>query len=178
MKSTIGMTAVMLLSLLAGRMPFFTLGAHGAVNLSIASDEARYGISPLAEGGRLLTISLGATRTAGALTLSMPGGQIPRLGKYSVRTPEHRVSNDPQFEALFVAGTPEHPVGAFRAESGSVTITRAEAGRISGEFELNAHGFVAEHPEDEDQWVTVRGQFDARGDDAVVALGSGSAAVE
>ena len=171
MKSTLGIFVVMLLSALAGRVPFFTLGAQGAVNLAIASDEAQYGVSSRAEGGRMLTISLGATRTAGALTLSMEGGQIPRLGRYAVRLGEQRMSNEPQFEALFVPGTPEHPLGAFRAESGSVTITRAEAGRISGELELRARGFVAERSDNEDQWVTVRGHFDARGDRAVVALG-------
>src|SRR6266540_1811491 len=57
-----------------GRGPFFTLGARGALSLAVASDEARYGVTPVAvEDARMLTISLGATRAAGALTPSMPG---------------------------------------------------------------------------------------------------------
>jgi hypothetical protein len=83
--STLGIFAVMVLSVPAGRAPFFTLGAHGAINLAVASDEARFGMSPVeVEGNRMLTISLGATRAAGALTLSMSADQLPRSGRYAV----------------------------------------------------------------------------------------------
>lgn len=42
------------------------------------------------------------------------------------------------FHACFIAGTPEHPLGAFHGESGIVAITKVDGGRISGEFELRA----------------------------------------
>jgi hypothetical protein len=168
MRPNLGILAAIILTPV-GHVPFYTLGAQGAVNLTVSSDEARYGLVPSTEGGHF-TISLGATRGKSALTLSMAGGQLPGLGTYAVRPLEERVANQPQFEALFVAGAPEHPLGVFRAESGKVTITRSEAGRISGEFELQARGFVASYPEKEDQWVTVRGKFEASGDTEVVAL--------
>lgn len=169
--ATLGVLAVMVLSLPPGRAPFFTLGAKGALNLAVASDEARYGTTPVAvEGSRMLTISLGATRAAGALTLSTAGDQLPRRGWYAVRPWEQRGRGEPQFEALFVAGSPDHPLGAFRGESGWVTITSAEPGRISGVFELEARGFVAADLDEEDQWVTVRGSFEALGDSTIASI--------
>jgi hypothetical protein len=167
----------MVLTLPAANAPYFSLGARGAVNLALESDEARYGVTQ-AEDGQRLTISLGATRAAGALALSMAGGQLPRTGTYAVRLTEQRVSKEPHFEALFVAGTAEHPVGVFRAESGSITITQADGGRIAGVFEIKARGFVAQDPENEDQWVTLRGRFEAPGDSAIVALRPGSARIQ
>lgn len=142
--STLGVFAVIMLSLPQGRAPFFTLGTSGALNLAAASDEARYGVAPaMEEGSRMLTISLGATRAVGALTLSMSGDRLPRSGRYPVRPWEQGSAGDAHFEALFVAGAPDHPLGAFRGETGWVTITRAEPGRIVGEFVVEARGFVA-----------------------------------
>jgi hypothetical protein len=173
--STLGVFAVMVLSLPPGRAPYFTLGARGAINLAVASDEARYGITPVAvEESRMLHISLGATRAAGALVLSMSGDQLPRRGRYPVRPWEQRGAG-PQFEALFVAGAPDHPLGTFRGEAGWVTITGSEPGRISGEFEVEARGFVAAAMDDEDQWVTVRGSFEARGDSTIASVQAVSA---
>jgi hypothetical protein len=58
-----------------------------------------------------------------------------------------------------------------------VTITHTEPGRIAGEFEIEARGFVAASVDDEGQWVTVRGQFDVLGDSAIVAVQSVSASM-
>jgi hypothetical protein len=171
--STLGVFAVMVLALPQGKSPYFTLGAHGAINLAVASDEARYGSTPvMVEGSRMTTISLGATRTAGALTLSTAGDRLPGRGRYPIRPWEQRRAGAPQFEALFVAGAPDHPLGAFRGETGWVTITRADSGRVTGEFEIEARGFTAADMGDEDQWVTVRGSFEARGDSTVAAVQS------
>jgi len=122
--STLGIFAAMALALPPSRAPFFTLGAGGAVNLAVTSDEARFGLSPVdVEGAPLLTISLGATSAVGSLSLSMTGDRLPPKGRYPVRPWEDRIASRPQFEALFVAGSPDHPVGAFRGEFGWVTIT-------------------------------------------------------
>jgi hypothetical protein len=104
-------------------------------------------------------------------------GRERRRGRYPIRPWEQRGAG-PQFEALFVAGAPDHPLGAFRGESGWVTITGAEPGRISGEFELEARGFVATAVDDEDQWVTVRGSFEARGDSTIGSMQAVSASLQ
>lgn len=175
--STLGVIAVVLLSLSLGRVPSFTLRSAGAIDLDVAGDEARYGVTPLAvEGGRMFTISLGATGDAGSLTLSMPGDRPPARGRYQVRTWERRGTGEQLFQALVVAGKPDRPLGALRGESGWVTITNSEPGWISGEFELEARGFVVTELEDEDRWVRVRGRFEARGDATKASAWAASAA--
>jgi hypothetical protein len=96
----------------------------------------------------------------------MPGGRLPRAGSYPVRSWEDTSVAGPQFRALFVAGSAERPSGAFHGESGWVTITETGDGRISGEFEIRARGFVVADLADENRWVTVRGSFEAGGDSA------------
>jgi hypothetical protein len=168
--TTFGIFAAMALALPPSRAPFFTLGAGGAVNLAVTSDEARFGMSPVdVEGAPLLTISLGATSAAGSLSLSISGDRLPAKGRYPVRPWEDRMASRPQFEALFVAGSPDHPLGAFRGEFGWVTITEVEPGRISGVFEVEGRGFVASDMNDEDRWVSVRGRFEAQGDSTITS---------
>jgi hypothetical protein len=121
------------------------------------------------EGAPLLTISLGATSAAGSLSLSISGDRLPAKGRYPVRPWEDRTASRPQFEALFVAGSPDHPLGAFRGEFGWVTITEVEPGRISGVFEVEGRGFVASDVNDEDRWVSVRGRFEAQGDSTIAS---------
>ena len=48
-----------------------------------------------------------------------------------------------------------------------MTITEAQPGRISGEFEIRDCGFLADVMEDEDRWVFVRGTFQAIGDSTI-----------
>lgn len=88
--------------------------------------------------------------------------------RYSRQVPEYQPGRRPRQGAECIS----------QAESGSVTITRAKAGRISGRFELEARGFVAKNLDDEDQWVTVSGQFEAQGDSTIVALRSAPASVQ
>lgn len=177
MKLTFGTWAATVLFLPAATKPFFYLGARGAVNLVVQSDEASYGLTK-GEEGRRLTIMLGVTRSQGALALSLVGSQNARVGKYRVRPSGRRVSEKPQFQALFVPGAPNRALGAFRAESGSVTITRAEAGWIAGKFGIEARGFVAGQPDAENQRVTVRGRFEAQGDSTLVPQHSASPHVQ
>jgi hypothetical protein len=176
--STVGILGAFALAPHWSHAPFFTLGAEGAVNLVVSSDEARYGVTPMVVGdSRVLTISLGATRALGSLTLSMSGGRVPPSGRYAIR-PWEAPGDGPQFEALFVAGSPDAPLGAFRGESGWVTITSTEPGRVSGEFEFAARGFVAADLDDEDRWVTVRGKFEAQPDSSLASLASVSPSVQ
>ena len=171
--SAVGLLATMALSLPGDTpVPYFTLQSSGAVRLAVSSDEARYGISPESVNQRpVLAISLGATRAAGAVLLYTYGDEVLRPGRYPVGSslPEQR-SAGRQFHPCFVAGSVERPQGFFHGESGWVTITAAEAGRITGEFEIRARGFLAADTTNEDQWVTVRGTFSAEGDRTAVAI--------
>jgi hypothetical protein len=140
----------------------FTLGSRGAVKLAVRSDEARYGTIRTAEDrGTLVVISLGATSAEGSLTLTMAADQLVPNKRYAVGR---------SVRALVVSGGPEHPTGAFHGETGWVTITAIENGRIAGKFELLARGFLATDPQNERRWVAVLGQFEARGDSTLFAI--------
>ena len=54
------------------------------------------------------------------------------------------------------------PRGAFRARSGTVTITRSSEDAIQGQFVLEAAGYLAKEPGDEDRRLEVQGSFNAR----------------
>jgi hypothetical protein len=140
---------------------FFTLGTRGAVKLAVSSDDARYGrITTTPDERTLVVISLGATSAEGSVTLTLPANQL---------LPNRRYAVGRSVSAFVAAGEPEHPVGAFHGETGWVTITAVENGRIAGEFELLARGFLATDPHDENRWVAVLGQFEARGDSTALA---------
>jgi len=165
--SVLGILAATTLSLPTD--PSFRLDASGAVNLAIRSDETAYGLLPApANEAPLLAISLGATRGNASLSLYTQGEQLPKPGRYPVQSWWPNQANAGRiFHACFIAGTPEHPLGAFHGESGWVTITGVQGKRIFGEFELRARGMLAADQDDEDRWVTLRGSFVADGDSTV-----------
>jgi hypothetical protein len=143
----------------------YALQSTGAVQLRAAGKEARYGVVSPVDGSPILTISLGATSSDGAVQLILPGNQVPTPGRYSI-------SGD-SFQASFMAGTAEHPLGWFHGESGWVTITQASEGHLSGVFEMRARGFLAADIVDENQQVTVRGSFDATRDKTATRMALG-----
>jgi hypothetical protein len=172
--TTLGIVAAIAIALPVPSAPSFTLQSTGAVALRAAGDEARYGVVPYAiRGGPVLLVSLGATRAVGALQLTVAGDRPPAPGRYPIRSSWDEVGGDTvSFHASFMPGTAEHPLGWFYGESGWVTITQPREGRIAGEFEVRARGFTAADQEDEDQWVTVHGSFDAEGDSTVTRIAS------
>jgi hypothetical protein len=170
--SILGLLAASLLSISSDGGPSFHLASSGAVTLAVTSNEAVFGLVPeQVNEARLIAVSLGATRGEASLTLFTQGNELPRPGRYPVRStwPE-QIESGRIFHACFIAGTPERPVGGFHGESGWVRITRVEGRRISGEFELQARGMLAADMDDENQWVTVRGSFAADGDSTVAEI--------
>jgi hypothetical protein len=140
----------------------FSLGSTGAIRLKAVGREARYGIiGKEVNGFPMLSLSLGATNPDGSLLLTLSGDREPRAGQYPVLGTD-RLDDGQGFHASFVAGSVERPRGYFRAESGWVRISEVDEGRMAGEFEIRARGFTREQPENDNQWVTVRGRFDAR----------------
>ena len=152
----------------------FYLGATGAITLNVAGEDARYGLVPTEVNGRpMILVSLGAAASQGALSLYLPGDRVPQSGRYPIHEAwDNEGSGDLPLNASFVAGSPEHPLGWFQGERGWVTITRAESGRLSGEFEIQARGFTSASPDDENRWITVRGTFQARGDSGIGTIAS------
>jgi hypothetical protein len=169
--STVGLLAALALPLSRAPAPHYTLESTGAVRLSVTSDEAQYGLVPESVNGRrVIAISLGATKGDAALVLYTYADEPLRAGRYPIASslPEQPFAGR-RFHPCFVPGTVERPLGFFHGESGWVTITAAESGRISGEFDIQARGFLATGPADEDQQVTLRGRFTAEGDSTVAA---------
>jgi hypothetical protein len=147
------------------RQASYALAATGSIQVKAEGNDARYGlVTSGIDGSSFFSLTLGATQNQSVLVLSRLEASLPEPGRYPVRRWEESGPGGESYQALFVAGTVTNPLGVFHGESGSVTIKRARAGAISGEFEINARGFLAGSPEDEDQRITVRGAFLAVGD--------------
>ena len=63
-----------------------------------------------------------------------------------------------EIQALVVTGSPMRPTGAFRARTGTLTITRSS---IEGRFDIGMVGFDAANQGDETRELRVRGAFAA-----------------
>ena len=158
------------LNLPAYLAPRFTLETTGAVHLTAVGHDARYGVIG-DEGSSILTVSLGAAGTGSALQLRMPGAGLPPEGRYPIRSSwEDKAATAPAFHAFFAAGSPERPLGWFHGESGTVTITRAANGQLSGSFEIQARGFLTADTSEQEHWVTVKGSFKAQGDSSATTI--------
>jgi hypothetical protein len=64
-------------------------------------------------------------------------------------------------QALVVTGPVDRPRGVFKAQSGTLTISRAQDDFIAGTFALDATGFEAADPADESKPLRVQGTFTA-----------------
>jgi hypothetical protein len=163
---TVGLLATLALPLPADPAPYFTLESSGALSLAVNSAEAHVGLMRDPDKGRpILALTLGAERGGAALLLFTYADEPLRPGRYPVASslPEQPFAAR-RFHPCFVAGTVERPRGFFHGEIGWVTITAVEAGRITGEYEMRARGFLASDTTNENQWVTIRGTFGAEGD--------------
>jgi hypothetical protein len=162
---TITTLATLAFAIPANSASRFALNASGAISVTAAGPDARYGLIPADVNGHpSITISLGANNPAGSLQLTFAGDRLPAPGRYSLQ--------NSSIQAAFSAGSAEHPVGWFHGELGWVTVTKSAAGHLSGEFEIQARGFVTANLDDENRLVTVRGSFDAEGDSAVTTIAS------
>ena len=169
--ATLGTLAAAAVALAWRSAPTYTLQSTGAVTLHANGPEARFGVVPQAVRGRpILILSLVATASAGALQLTVAGDRPPAPGRYPIQSSWDELATDPtSFHASFMPGSVERPLGWYHGESGWVTITESERDRLSGTFEVRARGFTAADPLDEEQWVTVRGSFDAAGDSTITS---------
>jgi hypothetical protein len=164
-----GCVAAIALNLSAFLAPSFHLDSTGAVQLDAVGREALYGIIDN-DGASVLTVSLGATGRGSALQLRLPTAGLPGPGRYPIRPSWDDRATAPAFQAFFAAGSPEQPLGWFHGESGTVTITRADNGRLAGSFEIRARGYLTADKIEEERWVTVTGAFEAEGDSTATTI--------
>lgn len=165
--SILGMRAAMMLALPTtfATDAQFALSTSGALRLT-ATGRAEYGALPATnEVPAAFSITLGAQSESGALVLMQRVGTVPLAGRYAVS--EWSGDGGADFSAIFVAGSPAEPIGVFRGESGSITITATQPGRIEGKFRIEARGFLAASPDKEDVKVTLTGTFVALGNSTV-----------
>jgi hypothetical protein len=135
----------------------FALTTTGALRIT-ASGDATFGELPAsAEVPAAFSITLGAESQRGAVVLMQRAGTTPMAGRYRVR--DFAEGDDADFSALFVAGSPSEPIGVFRGRSGTVTITATRPGRVEGTFVIEARGFLASNPRNEDVRVRITGTF-------------------
>ena len=167
--AALGILSAIALNLPAHLAPRFTLDTTGALRLDAVGHDARYGVIA-DEGTSVLTVSLGAAGPGSSLQLRMAGDRLPVAGRYPVRSTWNDRATGTAFHAFFAAGSPEHPLGWFHGESGTVTITRAADGQLSGSFEIRARGFVTADTTDQERWVTVTGSFEAQGDSTAMTI--------
>lgn len=170
--TSLGILAALAVAAASSKPQSFTLHSTGAVDLRATGQEARFGMVPDAVRGRpILVVSLGATGASGAVQLTTLADRPLAPGRYPVRSSWSELPADAvAFHVAFMPGSVEQPLGWYHGETGTVTISEAGPERMTGTFEVEARGFSAADPLDEERWVTVRGSFAAIGDSTVVTI--------
>ena len=135
--------------------PAYEATLTGAMALELRGTTAEYGAAP--GSPEPFVITLGATGERGAIVFTCWDGRQPRVGSYAI-TAEPSPDG---IQALVVIGPATRPTGVFRAERGSLVITRSGGQGISARFQMAAVGFTAAEPEQEDRRLSVRGAFTA-----------------
>jgi hypothetical protein len=107
----------------------------------------------------VFTVSLGADSSQGAVLFTRPNSRSLKVGSYHV---SDTGVTEGSVQALVMLGPSERPQGVFRASAGTLTITSISDYTITGLFSLDANGFLASKPDQEDQRVSVSGSFSAR----------------
>jgi hypothetical protein len=136
--------------------PWFEARTAGAETLTLRG-AAEFGrVDDRATTGRYV-VTLGPESATGTLVLTWPDGHQPAPGVYPVSD-----AGPSAVRALIVTGSPGKPGGAYRGKSGTLTIAKASADAIQGQFVFEADGFTAMDPANEGRRLDVQGSFVAR----------------
>ena len=144
----------MTLAASAPRSSWFEAHTLGAKTLTLHG-AAEFGPVAGAPAKAPFVLALGAKSADGAVLFTRADGRRPGPGVYPLGDEEGGL------RTLVVTGSPTRPTGAFRARSGTLTITRSDRGLIAGRFDVDAVGFEASEPGDEGKALIVRGVFTA-----------------
>ena len=123
--------------------------------LVVLNGPAEFGNVPTQWEKGSFVLTLGARSESGAVVFTRQNGTRPSPGVYQVGGASDEIS------ALVVIGSPSHPVGAYRAQAGTLTIRRSSDNYIAGEFALETRGYEVSDPASEDRPLTVKGSFSA-----------------
>ena len=158
----IGGFGLLSLSLFAGtvRAPdnsaSFSAVLTGVVKTTISGD-ARFGLvrgRPSAPD--VFSLALGADGPRGAVLFTRPTGSGLHVGSYRVA---EAGAEGGELQALVVLGSANHPEGVFRATSGTLTISSISDVEVTGLFSVDADGFLASAPDQDNQPISVSGSF-------------------
>lgn len=116
---------------------------------------AEYGAVVNDDGTGVFVVTLGAESPTGAVVFTRWSDTRIEPGVYQLGDSADAI------QALVVTGPPTRPTGAFRARSGRLTITPSLGDVVAGHFEIDARGYEAADPADEDRPLSVRGMFTA-----------------
>ena len=160
MKATMYTLAACLVVVLGAAMTtsrsWFEAYTSGARTMALRGT-ASYGT--VGDGAGAFVVTLGASAPEGAVLFTRADGRPLTPGVYSLHEdPAHGV------QALVITGPATRPTGAYRARSGILTISGARGDLLDGYFSIDAVGFAADTPADEDQELQVRGAFTATHD--------------
>lgn len=134
---------------------WFEARTSGARDLTLRGP-AEFGSVPSLRDESPFVITLGAHASSGAVVLTRRNGVRPEPGMY----PLTEGAAD-AIQALVVTGSPERPTGVYRARGGWLTITRSEGDLVAGRFDIDAMGYDAADPLEEDRPLRVHGSFTA-----------------
>ena len=145
----------MALAASASRSSWFEAHTMGAQTLTLRG-AAEFGPGAGDTGQAPFVLTLGAESPTGAVLFTRPDGARPEPGVYPLDG-----ADSGGLHALVVTGSPTHPTGAFQARAGTLTIIRSHGDFMEGRFDIDAVGFEAAQPADEDRELVVRGTFTA-----------------
>jgi hypothetical protein len=140
---------------------FYLAEMHGGDIHASPRGTARFGWVGGDDGARVFTLSLGADDTDGSVLFTRMNGAPLVPGTYAI---SGRDDGSDEIRALVMTGSASHPTGVFRGQSGYLIVTSATDKVIEGRFQIDARGFLAVNPADENQPMRATAMFTATRD--------------
>jgi len=141
--------------------PTFRATVTGVVQANLSGSAVFGTTDPGRNRSGVFSLTLGAYSDQGAVVFSREILTRPAPGIYDVSESGDPGSRPEDFHALVILGSPEQPLGVFRAREGTVSVRRSSSGALTGQYEIRAIGFLAADPDDDDREIMVRGSFAA-----------------
>jgi hypothetical protein len=150
----------------------FAATVSGAVEARPRGD-AVFGLVQQPGAPAAFSITLTSPGSEGAVVLTGRSGERPLPGR-TYRITE--IGEGGAFQALYLAGSAEWPMGVFHATNGTLEVLAAGPDRIEARFRLDARGFLATEPEQENRRIAVTGWFTAESRSVAVSSAGDHAA--
>ncbi len=140
------------------RRSSFRAEVRGAV-ATRASGDAEFGAAqnPDRSPGAFV-VSLGVCSDQAAILFTRANGTPLGVGRYRISEPADGAD---EILALVLTGSATRATGVFRGQSGWLIVTAASDRLLTGWFQVDAIGFLAAEPQEEDRRVRATGSFSA-----------------